>query len=279
MAPTIMGRLSALAVIAALAASYYRFATSDPARDADVSSSSPYAILGVPSDADKPTIVKAYRALARRWHPDRNPDKAAADAAFATISHAYDVLADPEKREIFNRLGDQGLERFRDGDPSVRKDWLPPDEVLRRIHSDGDEPFSAWVVTSSFATLSWLLGSISQLVLPLGTALGVHSDFPLVVITATESASGATVRSGGRTAEAVTFKFALSGKSFDFDVRDVAHTCAEPTKFLGMKTAFYLQCAHAAGRSVRVSVGANVFTVTGRVKGNAASEVFELTML
>ena len=267
------------AVLAALAAASYRFATSDPGRDADISSSSPYAILGVPSDADKPTIVGAYRALARRWHPDRNPDKAAAHAAFAMISHAYDVLTDPEKREIFERLGEQGLERFRDGDPSVLKDWLPPDEVLRRIHDDGDEAFSAWIVTSSFATLSWLIGSISQFVLPLGTALGVHSDFPSVVITATESASGAAVRSGGRTAEAVTFKFALSGKSFDFDVHDVAHNCVEPTKFLGMKTTFYLQCAHTAGRSVRVSVGADAFTVTGWVKGNTASEVFEFTML
>ena len=101
----------------------------------------PYSIIGVPSDASEETIVKAYRKLARRWHPDRNHGSEEAQGVFATIAQAYDILTDSEKREIYDRLGEQGLERLRDGDPSVKKDWLPPDEVLRRIHNDGDEPW------------------------------------------------------------------------------------------------------------------------------------------
>lgn len=101
----------------------------------------PYSIIGVPSDASDETIVKAYRKLARRWHPDRNRGSEEAQAVFGTIAQAYGVLTDAEKREIYDRLGARGLERLRDGDPSVKKDWLPPDEVLRRIHNDGDEPW------------------------------------------------------------------------------------------------------------------------------------------
>jgi|EP01046_Picozoa_sp_COSAG06_P011354 hypothetical protein len=101
----------------------------------------PYDIIGVPSDATEEVVVKAYRKLARHWHPDKNRGAKDAEAVFATIAQAYDVLTDEEKREIYDRLGERGLQRLRDGDPSVKKDWLPPDEVLRRIHNDGDEPW------------------------------------------------------------------------------------------------------------------------------------------
>ena len=101
----------------------------------------PYSIIGVPSDASDEKITKAYRKLARRWHPDKNRDSEEAQGVFATIAQAYDVLTDTEKREIYDRLGERGLERLRDGDPSVKKDWLPPDEVLRRLHNDGKEPW------------------------------------------------------------------------------------------------------------------------------------------
>ena len=60
---------------------------------------------------------------------------------FASIANAYGVLSNPEKREIYDRLGEKGIARLQDGDPSVRKGWLPPDEILRRIHNDGDESF------------------------------------------------------------------------------------------------------------------------------------------
>lgn len=73
-----------------------------------------------------PQVTKAYRKLARKWHPDKNKGK---EEVFASIARAYGVLTDPEKREIFDRLGEKGLDRLRDGDPSVKKDWLPDDEV------------------------------------------------------------------------------------------------------------------------------------------------------
>lgn len=65
----------------------------------------PYELLGVDRDADDATIKKAYRKLARQYHPDVNPDPAAQDK-FKEVSHAYEILADPQKRAAYDRGGD-----------------------------------------------------------------------------------------------------------------------------------------------------------------------------
>lgn len=246
-------------------------------------SSSPYSILGVARDADSHTVTKAYRALAKRWHPDRNSGDKATEQVFATIAHAYEVLTDPEKREIFDRLGSAGLERLRDGDPSVRKDYLPPDEILRRLHNDGDQAWLDYVVTTGFARVASLTNAVHGLCEPLlfdvAETLGIDSRLPSVRITASESVSGAQVAAGGSARGGVTFKLTLSGKSFDFEAADVSHSACASPKFLGMKTTFYLQCAYAPGAQVTVSVPAHAFTVTGRHGSNVASQLFVLDMI
>jgi DnaJ-class molecular chaperone len=69
-----------------------------------------YANLGVPRDADEETIRKAYRKLARRHHPDVNPDDKAAEEKFKEITRAYDVLSDPEKRRNYDEFGEISLQ-------------------------------------------------------------------------------------------------------------------------------------------------------------------------
>jgi len=65
-----------------------------------------YKLLGVDKKASAEDIKKAYRKLALKWHPDRNPDnKAQAEEMFKKISEAYAVLSDPEKREQYDRFG------------------------------------------------------------------------------------------------------------------------------------------------------------------------------
>jgi molecular chaperone DnaJ len=72
-----------------------------------------YATLGVDKKATPDEIKKAYRKLARRYHPDRNPGDKQAEAKFKEISQAHDVLSDPEKRKQF----DQGTGPFAAGGP------------------------------------------------------------------------------------------------------------------------------------------------------------------
>ena len=64
-----------------------------------------YKTLGVSKDASDEEIKKAYRKLARKYHPDRNPDDPAAEEKFKEISAAHDTLADPEKRKEYDAGG------------------------------------------------------------------------------------------------------------------------------------------------------------------------------
>ena len=63
-----------------------------------------YAALGVPKDADDAAIKKAYRKLARQYHPDQNPGDAAAEAKFKEIGEAYAVLSDAEQRKQYDAI-------------------------------------------------------------------------------------------------------------------------------------------------------------------------------
>ena len=62
-----------------------------------------YAVLGVDRKASQDQIKKAYRKLARQYHPDRNPGDKAAEERFKQISQAYDVLGDADKRKEYDR--------------------------------------------------------------------------------------------------------------------------------------------------------------------------------
>ncbi|MCS6967083.1 MAG: J domain-containing protein [Cytophagales bacterium] len=64
-----------------------------------------YKILGVNKNATADEIKKAYRNLAKQYHPDKNPGNKAAEAKFKEISEAYEVLSDPEKRKYYDQLG------------------------------------------------------------------------------------------------------------------------------------------------------------------------------
>ena len=68
-----------------------------------------YEVLEVSRDADEETLKKAYRRLAMKYHPDRNPGDAEADAHFREASEAFEVLRDPQKRQVYDRYGHEGL--------------------------------------------------------------------------------------------------------------------------------------------------------------------------
>lgn len=64
-----------------------------------------YEVLGVNRNADDSTIKKAYRKLAMKYHPDRNPDNKEAEEKFKEIGEAYEVLSDADKRAAYDRMG------------------------------------------------------------------------------------------------------------------------------------------------------------------------------
>lgn len=69
-----------------------------------------YDILGLNRGADAAAIKKAYRQLALKYHPDKNPGDASSEAKFKEASEAYEVLADDQKRSVYDRFGHAGLE-------------------------------------------------------------------------------------------------------------------------------------------------------------------------
>ena len=81
--------------------------------------SSLYDNLGVAKSASADEIKKAYRKLARQYHPDKNPGDAAAEERFKEVQHAYDVLSDPEKRKQYDRFGAQNGRPGAAGGPNV----------------------------------------------------------------------------------------------------------------------------------------------------------------
>jgi molecular chaperone DnaJ len=86
-----------------------------------------YKTLGVKRAATQEEIRKAYRRLARKYHPDLNPGDKASEEKFKNLSEAYDVLSDPKKREVYDKFGtysDNIREAGRPpGTPGVDFDW------------------------------------------------------------------------------------------------------------------------------------------------------------
>ena len=62
-----------------------------------------YEILGIDRSADASTIKKAYRKLAKKYHPDSNPNNAEAAEKFKDVTEAYEILSDPEKKKLYDQ--------------------------------------------------------------------------------------------------------------------------------------------------------------------------------
>ncbi|MDD4356341.1 MAG: DnaJ C-terminal domain-containing protein [Smithellaceae bacterium] len=89
-----------------------------------------YQVLGVDKKASSDEIKKAYRKLAVKWHPDKNPNDKAAEEKFKKISEAYAVLSDAKKREEYDQFGSADRFRQQYSQEDIFRDF-DLDEILR----------------------------------------------------------------------------------------------------------------------------------------------------
>ena len=96
-----------------------------------------YKVLGISRDTSLDQIKKAYRKLAIKYHPDRNPDNPEAEEKFKEASEAYRVLSDPETRARYDRFGHEGLggSDFRGFDRDIFMDF---EDILGDLFGFGD---------------------------------------------------------------------------------------------------------------------------------------------
>lgn len=102
-----------------------------------------YDLLGVKKDADANTLKKAWHKLSLKYHPDRlsEKEKISLGDKMKEINEAYDVLSDPQKRQIYDRFGKKGLNERTGEDPmsahQERNDVVPPIQIALRVDLDG----------------------------------------------------------------------------------------------------------------------------------------------
>lgn len=104
-----------------------------------------YDVLGVPKNADQDTIKKAYRKLAIKYHPDKNPGDQEAEEKFKEAAEAYEVLSNEEKRDRYNRYGHAGVDGQSGGFSG--SGGMSMEDIFRQfsnIFGDGDGPFGSF---------------------------------------------------------------------------------------------------------------------------------------
>lgn len=96
-----------------------------------------YEVLGVPREADDDAIKKAYRKMAVKFHPDKNPGDKAAEESFKELGHAYEVLSDPQKRAAYDQYGHAAFDARARAGRGGAGGFHDPFEVFREVFGGG----------------------------------------------------------------------------------------------------------------------------------------------
>jgi DnaJ-class molecular chaperone len=114
-----------------------------------------YAILGVPRAATQADIKKAFRKLARQYHPDTSKGKPGAELRFKEVNEANEVLSDPQKRKAYDQLGANWTAYHQAAGAG-----MPFEEFLRQARSGGGPPGTGYRGTGGFTTSGGFPGGI-----------------------------------------------------------------------------------------------------------------------
>lgn len=96
-----------------------------------------YEVLGVSKNASPEELKKAYRKMAVKFHPDKNPGDATAEEKFKEVSEAYDVLKDPERKAAYDRYGHAAFEGAGAGRGAGRGGFHDPFDIFREVFGGG----------------------------------------------------------------------------------------------------------------------------------------------
>src|ERR1044071_2959446 len=97
-----------------------------------------YEVLGVPRGAAAEEIKKAYRKLAVKFHPDKNPGDKTAEEKFKELSEAYEVLSDPQKRPAYDQYGHAAFDRRTGGFSRGGGGFHDPFDIFREVFGAGN---------------------------------------------------------------------------------------------------------------------------------------------
>lgn len=146
----------------------------------------PYDVLGVARDAEPDEIKAAYRRLALRYHPDRNPGDAAAEERFKEVSEAYATLRDPASRQRYDRYGAAGGVQ---GRPDFsRVDWQT---IFQEADLHIDPEQYRGVPRTGNAIFDALFGAVAGMMRTSGLLPGEHRELELAVPVRTAREGGA----------------------------------------------------------------------------------------
>ena len=120
-----------------------------------------YDVLGISRDADAAAIKRAYRKLAKKYHPDSNPGDKTAEQMFKDVNEAYDVLSDPKKKKLY--------------DPSVPEMERITNSILRAVTGMISSVICLEICLAAKEELAAL-----ALAVPASMALAAEMDFPVL---------------------------------------------------------------------------------------------------
>ena len=187
-----------------------------------------YQTLGVSKGADQDDIKKAYRKLARKYHPDVNPDDPKAEEKFKEINEAYQVLSDEDKRKKYDQFGSQWKQYQRTGGRPEDFDW------------------SQWAARGGAGGTQYRTVSQEELEQMFGGGLGGFSDFFETLFGGMGGARGAR-----RSARQPGTAAAARGRDIEYPVK------------ISLKEAYYgttRLLSFEGGRRIEASIPAGVRT-------------------